>query len=315
MLALASLGLIERLDRIIPHAVIGGIQLVVGAQLVIKGLNLGLVDPVTHVLRPLWDPESLTVLGVVAVAVLLWSRGLWRQAALGLIGLGFAIVAVKEPMLLNSWHITLWRPAAISLDPSALGTILRGSLVQIPLTLLNSVFAVSLLAGRLFSTGAKQVAPTKMALSVGLMNLLTCPFGAMPVCHGSGGLAGQYAFGARSGLSMVMLGTAKLLAGLLFGSVVLTWMQAFPLTVLSVFLLLAGISLAQASRFWRSWTNIIVAAVTMGICFATGSLLVGFVAGWITHVLLIRAIQREQQMRSSLLLHLAFWRKGDDAQH
>jgi len=232
---------------------------------------------------------------------------------LGLIGLGFAIAVVKEPGLLNSWHITLWRPAAVSLDSSALGTILRGSLVQIPLTLLNSVFAVSVLAGRLFSTGARQVAPTKVALSVGLMKLLTCPFGAMPVCHGSGGLAGQYAFGARSGLSMVMLGTAKLLAGLLFGAVALAWMQAFPLTVLGVFLLLAGVTLAQASRCWRTWTHIIVAAVTAGTCFATGLLPVGFVAGWITHVLLIRAIQREPQMRSSLLLHPGFWRKGDNA--
>ncbi len=312
MLALACLGLIERLDRIIPHAVIGGIQLIVGAKLAIKGLNLGLIDPVTHVLRPLWGAESLTVLGVAAV-VLLWSRGRWRRAALGLIGLGFVIAVVKEPTLLSSWDITLWRPAVISLDPSALGAILRGSLVQIPLTLLNSVFAVSVLAGRLFSTGARQVAPTKVAVSVGLMNLLTCPFGAMPVCHGSGGLAGQYAFGARSGLSMVMLGTAKLLAGLLFGAVALTWMQAFPLTVLSMFLLLAGVTLAQASRFWQTWNNIIVAVVTMGISFATGCIPVGFVAGWFTHVLLTRVIQGEPQMRPSLLLGLAFWRKGDDA--
>ena len=311
MFALAGMGLIKHLDRIIPRAVIGGIQLVVGAKLVLKGLSLGFFDPATNLLRPLWGAESLTVLGVAAM-VLLLSRGRWRRAALGLMGLGFVIAVVKTPMLLGSWDITLWRPGAISLAPSGFDAILRGALVQMPLTLLNSVFAVSVLAVRLFPTSEKKMAPTKVAFSVGLMNLISCPFGAMPICHGSGGLAGQYAFGARSGVSMVMLGSTKLLGGLLFGGVVLAWMQAFPITVLSVFLLLAGVTLAQASRFWVSWTNIIVAAVTMGTCFATGFLPIGFAAGWIIHALLIQATRREPQMRPSLLLSLGFWRKGED---
>ncbi len=293
MFALAVMGLIKHLDRIIPLAVIGGIQLVVGAKLIIKGLSLGFFDPTTDLLRPLWGTESLVVLGVAAL-VLVLSRGRWRRAALGLMGLGFAIAVMKTPTLLSSWNITLWRPEMISLGSSGFVATVRGSLVQIPLTLLNSVFAVSVLAVRLFPTSAKQMAPTKVAVSVGFMNLLACPFGAMPVCHGSGGLAGQYAFGARSGVSMVILGTTKLLAGLLFGGMALVWMQAFPITVLSVFLLMAGITLAQASRFWQSRTNIIVALVTVGVSFGTGFLPVGFAAGWIAHVILTRVAQRQQ---------------------
>jgi len=31
------------------------------------------------------------------------------------------------------------------------------------------------------------------------MNLTSVPFGGFPMCHGSGGLAAQYRFGARTG--------------------------------------------------------------------------------------------------------------------
>jgi hypothetical protein len=33
------------------------------------------------------------------------------------------------------------------------------------------------------------------------MNLVLCWLGAMPMCHGAGGLSGQYLFGARGGTS------------------------------------------------------------------------------------------------------------------
>ena len=160
-------------------------------KLLLKGASLGLFDPLTHVLRPLWGAESLGVLGI-AVVMLLWSGRLWRRGALALILLGFVIAVTKEPALLTSWRIALWRPTMISLDPSVAGAALHGALAQTPLTLLNSVFAVSLLAGRLFPKGAGRMTPTSVAVSVGFMNLIACPFGAMPMCHGSGGRAAQY---------------------------------------------------------------------------------------------------------------------------
>ena len=128
--------------------------------------------------------------------------GLSRRGALGLILLGFMIAAIRQPTLLATWRIDLWRPALLSLGSPTAGAALHGALVQAPLTLLNSVFAVSLLAGKLFPKRAERTAPTNVAISVGLINLIACPFGAMPMCHGSGGLAAQVAFGARGGLSM-----------------------------------------------------------------------------------------------------------------
>ena len=291
LLVLVSLGLIEQLNRAIPRSAIRGIQLAVATKLAIKAANLGLFDQVTNSLRPIFGADSLIVLAV-AVGMLLFLRRRPRRAALGLVLMGFIIAALKAPTMLDAAHIAIWQPKLILLDDWAVTGSLRGVLAQMPLTLLNSVFAVSLLAGKLFPTACRQTTPTRMAVSVALTNLLSCPFGAMPVCHGSGGLAGQYAFGARSGLSMVMLGTAKLAIGLLFGSVALAWMQAFPVTVLAVFLLLAGVTLAQASRFWQCRIDLAVGIITVGVYLATGLLPAGFAAGWAAYACCAQATEK-----------------------
>jgi MFS superfamily sulfate permease-like transporter len=168
----------------------------------------------------------------------------------------------------------------MSFDLAALEGIWRGGLPQVPLTLLNSVFAVAALAAQLYPQHAERITPTRMALSVGIMNMIVCPLGGMPLCHGSGGLAGQHKLGARSGVSVVMLGAAKLTLGLLFGGMALAWMRAFPQPVLGLFLLLAGWSLAEASRVWTTRAGIWVSLTMVGAYYGSGLLLLAFGAGW-----------------------------------
>src|SRR3712207_8572781 len=48
------------------------------------------------------------------------------------------------------------------------------------------------------------------SLTSGAMNLLLAPLGAMPMCHGAGGVAAQHRFGARTGLAPVLLGVVLL---------------------------------------------------------------------------------------------------------
>lgn len=73
--------------------------------------------------------------------------------------------------------------------------VLKAGLAQLPLTSLNSVIAVSHLALQLFPDQAGDQGwrwrPGAVAVSVGVMNLMGCWFGAFPCCHGSGGLAAQ----------------------------------------------------------------------------------------------------------------------------
>jgi len=84
---------------------------------------------------------------------------------------------------------------------------LDGSLPQLPLSTLNSVISVCCLAHSLYperrdnrerSATDAVLSRREVCLSVGLMNLIFCPFGAMPSCHGAGGLAGQHKLGRSS---------------------------------------------------------------------------------------------------------------------
>lgn len=122
-----------------------------------------------------------------------------------------------------------WRPRVRDTPDFAAPDALSAAVSQLPLTALNSVLAVASLAAELFPSftassslfedGDMPSTPsvTSLGLSVAAMNLAGCWFGAMPVCHGAGGLAAQHRFGARSGASVVLLGLGKLVLGLGFG--------------------------------------------------------------------------------------------------
>jgi hypothetical protein len=95
------------------------------------------------------------------------------------------------------------------------------------------------------------------------------------------GFAGSCLAGAVYGFGPFMLGLVKLCVGLLFGGAAVLWMKAFPRPVLGLFLLLAGWSLAEASRAWKTRAAIWVGATMVVANYAAGSLLVGFAAGWL----------------------------------
>ncbi len=92
------------------------------------------------------------------------------------------------------------------------------------------------------------VSVTSVSISVGFMNILGMWYGAVPYCHGSGGLAGQYRFGARSGLSVIVLGFFKIIIGVVFGSYLVSILASFPTSVLGLMLCLSGIELCCACK-------------------------------------------------------------------
>lgn len=161
---------------------------------------------------------------------------------------------------------------------------LRAAIPQIPLSVLNSVIAVCKLSGDLFPE--RELSATKVSISVGIMNLVGCWFGAMPVCHGAGGLAGQYRFGARSGLSVVILGLGKLIIGLVFGNSFVRILGEFPIGILGVLLLFAGIELAMASRDMNSKEDSFVMLVCAAVSLTGSSSALGFGCGILLFLLL-----------------------------
>lgn len=125
------------------------------------------------------------------------------------------------------------------------------AVAQLPLTTLNSVIAAAALAADLMGgPGFPGATPsvTELGLSVAVMNLVGCWFGAMPVCHGAGGLAAQYRFGARSGASVILLGVLKLFLGLFLGTSLLDLLGSFPKAILGIMVIAAGLELAKVGQ-------------------------------------------------------------------
>ncbi|MCJ1320664.1 hypothetical protein MMC15_006004 [Xylographa vitiligo] len=142
-------------------------------------------------------------------------------------------------------HFSVWKPsiAVPSLTDFRFGAINAG-LGQVPLTTLNSVIAVTYLATDLIPE-VPETSATAIGCSVSLMNVIGCWFSAMPLCHGSGGLASQYRFGARSGASIIFLGFIKLLLGLFASEYAVVYSRIFWPVPLGVLLILAGVELAK----------------------------------------------------------------------
>ena len=287
MLLMSLTGLIRWLNSVIPEPALRGLQMAVALQLLIKGMHLALFVHASGTLRPVWAMDGLALATIGALLILLLRRHL-AFAALGLIAIGFVAAYLKEPGLVGSTGFAFWRPSWPAFDAFALEGIWRGGLAQIPLTLLNSVFAVSLLAGQLFPSNRQRTTPTKIALSVALMNLPVCLLGGMPLCHGSGGLAAQYRFGARTSLAVIIRGVVLLVIGLFFGKLALAWMLAFPASLLGVFLLLAGVGLAAASRCWQTRLGLLTSGIIVAVHLATGMLVLGFALGWLVCIVMFK---------------------------
>jgi MFS superfamily sulfate permease-like transporter len=267
---LAVVGAVNWIDRVVPRPVIRGIQAGVGAKLALKGITwtTGL---------PLLGPDSALVAVAAGLAVaLIVSRRIPIILILFLAGLAVAAWSVRDDLAAASWT----PPTLAVVIPSShewLSGLTRGAVPQLPLTLLNSVLAVCALSGDLFP--GRAIPPRRMALSVGVMNLLTTPFGAMPMCHGAGGLAAQHRFGARTGGSVVMLGIGKIAFALALGGMLLPIVHAYPRSLLAVMIFFAGVTLMKpAHESLRDPRAAAVMLATASVILLAGTL-EGFLAG------------------------------------
>lgn len=271
ILALGLLGLINWVDRVIPRPVVRGVQLALGLTLALKGARMAEAGWLAG------DAGWITVLGSILIVVALL-RSRIVPAALVLFAVGLALALWNDPAarasLTLGWSFPSWTPPSAA--DFAVATPLA-AIPQIPLTTLNSVIAVCALSGRLFPD--RPAAPRDVATSVGLMNLIGSWFGAMPMCHGAGGLAAQYRFGARTNGSLLFLGSAKVLLAVLLGASLLPLCRAFPEGILGVMLVVAGVELSLAARQRNEWTNWAVTLACVVGALATANIATGFFLG------------------------------------
>lgn len=83
---------------------------------------------------------------------------------------------------------------------------------------------------------------------MGIMNLPAGLLGAVPMCHGTGGLAAHFRFGARTGGAPIMIGIFFVVIALVLGELGFSLLAIIPQSVLGVLLVFAGLELCPLLR-------------------------------------------------------------------
>ena len=272
-LVLGRLGVIDRIARFVPHAIVRGVQLTVG--LLFLKIAWGLVhDPPKAFRADALDPGAAIPLAAVCmVGALLLRR---RLSSLVLVAAGLALAAIGASGDIALGPSAIAPPAVGAGDLATAFTVLV--LPQLPLTFANSCVATSDAARTYFGTAAHRVSPGRLATTLGLANLVSGSVAGMPVCHGAGGMTAHHAFGARSAGAPLFMGAALLVLALGFGAGLATLLAAFPLPILAALLGVAGllhIALLRDLRGMRSWGF----ALAVGLGGFAGNLAVALAAG------------------------------------
>ena len=113
-----------------------------------------------------------------------------------------------------------------------------------------------------------------------LANLLTFCLGGMPLCHGAGGLAAHYRFGARTAGSNLMIGLIFVAMALVLGNRMVDVLNLLPMSILGVLLVFAGLQLALTMMDLNNAKDYAVAILILGVTLAA-NLAAGFIAGMI----------------------------------
>jgi sulfate permease, SulP family len=239
LVALASLGLADRLATLFTLPVIRSLQFAVGTLLIVSAVRL-IVDPPDLLDGAPAPPASLllaaAVVGVVAVA----AARRWYALIGALVVAGVAVGLASTDLDLGPVSVHI--PEFAFPPLSAFGTAFVLLVVpQIPLTYGNAVVGVSHLARQHFGDAARRATPGGVALVCGLGNVGAAVIGGMPMCHGSSGLTAHVRLGARTPAMNLLLGTAFLTLGLVLSDQVLALFGLMPVWVLGGMLAYAGV--------------------------------------------------------------------------
>lgn len=261
-LAFAATNLIGWIARITPKSVIYGIQITLGILLAVEALKM---------LSTWW------ALGLVSILIVLALRqNRYAPAAIVLVALGLMIVAANGSLSQVSLPALKLPPlTTFSLD-QVWQTLLLAGFAQIPLTVTNATIATAALIKTYWPD--QPVSERRLALNQGIMNLITPFLGGMPMCHGAGGLAGQYYFGARTGGTNIIEGVIEISLGLFFAASVAGLFAVFPSAIIGAMMLLVGLEMVKFARNIRPNKDLLPTGATVAVSLLT-NMAVGFAAG------------------------------------
>jgi MFS superfamily sulfate permease-like transporter len=254
-------GLLRKLISVTPVVVVRGIQLALGISLGLKALRMMAPEP--------W-------LGVLAIGIIIVLQGSRRApAALVIMGLGAVVMALRGlPLRGLAWSVT-WPRFMVPRWRDVLQAMWLGGFAQIPLSITNAVIATAAMIRDYFPE--RPVSEDKLMLNMGVMNVASSLFGGMPMCHGSGGLAAQHYFGARTGGANILEGLIEIGMGIFLGPSLVDLLNAFPMPLIGGMMGMVGISLAKVVIPLRGW-DLSIALVT-ALVSAASNMALGFLVG------------------------------------
>jgi len=239
MLLLSVTGLLTWLGRVVPKAVVRGIQF---------GLGLSLCALAFREYIPAAGWQGYMLAAAAFVVTLLLVNHKKYPAALLVIAMGilYALFTSLHPLkVLQEISLSLPQPTLPALPDIWKGFLLL-AVPQIPLSLSNSMLATRQVIHDLYPE--RNITLKQIGLTYAAMNLVAPLAGGIPVCHGAGGMVGHYTFGGRTGGSVVLYGLFYVLLGLFFGNAFDEVVKAFPLPVLGTILLFEGLALIKLLR-------------------------------------------------------------------
>jgi MFS superfamily sulfate permease-like transporter len=179
-----------------------------------------------------------------------------------------------------TFYVPTWENILIGMLVAGIGQLL--------LTLTNVMVATVNLAKDLFPDQDTKLDSNSLAFNMGAINLVSPFIGGMPLCHGSGGLVAQYAFGARTGGSMILEGILEVVLGLFFSEALFLIFLAFPKAILGAMLLYAALLLGKVA-----FTNLKVKTFPIIVISAIFCFFINITAGFIISVLLFLIFKKK----------------------
>ena len=294
LFVIGATGLIDIIGRYIPKAVIRGVQLSTGTLLMAQGTRFIIGQSKFQLLSGAAEPYlKLQAIGPVPIGIFLGilaggivmrfiSNRRFPAGLLVIIG-GAAvgmIFGTHEGLdnLSMSFNLPHWLPFGWPGYSDWMIALFVLVLPQLPMTLGNAVVANADLSKDYFGKHSGRVTYRALTLSMALANFASAALGGMPLCHGAGGLAAHYRFGARTAGSNLIIGGIFIALGVFLGYHALAVIYLIPMSILGVMLLFAGSQLALTIIDVRRRKDFFLIVMMLGITLAA-NLAVGFVIG------------------------------------
>lgn len=283
MLILTSTNILRWIVKVIPKSVVRGIQFGLGLKLAMMAIkNYMQSDGITGYV--------LAGLGFILTIVFIGNKKYPPAIFVILLGAVYACFFSVDFTGLSAGfgaHLPVFNVPGRA---DILNGFLLLAIPQLALSISNSVIATKRTVEDLFPEKALTV--NKIGWTYSLMNIINPFFSGIPTCHGTGGIAGHYNFGGRTGGSVVIYGSLFVVIGFFFSGDFGGFVKFFPMPILGIILLFEALALMSFIKDITSSTKcFFVALVVALIAFA---LPYGYAIGLLTGILLDFLIKKDR---------------------